>query len=71
MVLIRIITLLGLNHNVRVMAKHVSTKMNSIADALSRFESARFVKLTKNMNFDANMTEIPQELWPLSKVWLY
>ena len=68
MVLIRIITLQGLIHNVRIMAKHVFSRNNPKADALSR----RKFNLFKSLAPYAKDTpeEIPCELWPLSKIWI-
>ena len=68
MVLIRIITLEGLIHNVKIMAKHVRTELNGKADAISRRKFALFRKLVPDANTEPE--EIPEELWPLSKIWL-
>ena len=68
MILIRIIVLLSLKYNVRVSAKHVTTKANKISDLLSRLKISSFRKLTGN-TFDDVRTEIPDALWPLDKVW--
>ena len=68
MVLIRLITLKGMIHNVRIFAKHVSTKDNGKADALSRLDFKRFWSLDPGM--DEKCTEIPRHLWPLDKIWV-
>ena len=47
MILVRIIVLECLRWNVRIFAKHVKSRDNGIADALSRFQWSRFYKLTE------------------------
>ena len=69
MVLIRIITLNGLLHNVRINAQHVKGKANTISDHLSRLRIDSFRKLTGNQ-FEEKPTAIPHHLWPMSKIWL-
>ena len=68
MVLIRIIVLYSLINNVRIYAVHVRSAKNEIADSLSRFQMRRFERLTKNMKMDAEMTPVPQAVWPMEKV---
>ena len=70
MILIRLITLESLCNNVRVYCKHIRTKRNSIADALSRGQMARFHKLTRKMEMDKEMTQIPNRIWPMHKIWV-
>ena len=70
MVLIHIITLGGLLRNVRILAKHVRTEKNGIADSLSRLNFKKFRKLTRDRNFDEEMTQVPTELWPMKGIWL-
>ena len=67
MVLIRLIVFEGLIRNVRIFAKHIPTKKNGIVDALSRMQFNRFWKLAPDM--EEIPTQIPQELWPLQKIW--
>ena len=71
MVLIRLITAECIMQNVRVFAKHVKTKDNGKADALSRFEFKRFWNLVKSTNSGMNEshTDIPSAVWPISKIW--
>ena len=69
MVLIRIITAENILRNVRVFAKHVGTKQNGKADALSRLDFNRFRTLAGGSMNDAP-TQIPCELWPMGKLWL-
>ena len=70
MVLIRILVLECLTWNVRVFARHVKTSHNGIADALSRFQWARFRKLTSDMSMNEFQTMMPDAIWPMSKVWM-
>ena len=60
MVLIMIITLESLCRNVRVYAKHVSSKDNGIADALSRMKFSLFRTLAPHM--DELPSDIPEEI---------
>ena len=73
MVLIRFITLEGLIQNVRVLAKHVKTQDNRIADSLKRLQFRKFQSLTATpkRNFESEVTPIPVELWPMNKIWLH
>ena len=68
MVLIRMLTLNGLQFNRKVRAKYVSTKENYLADALSRNQMNCFRRLGPQMN------EIPDvihpDLWPMEKIWI-
>ena len=70
MVLIRLIVLEGLRWNVRIFARHVRTDENDIADSLRRLQWCRFKCLTKDMNMDVEPTQIPDEIWPMQKIWL-
>ena len=68
--LLRIIVLEGLIHNVRIFARHVRSKSNQKADALSCLNIPRFRKCGGD-KMDALPTRIPQVVWPLEKIWLY
>ena len=57
MVLIRMIVMTSLVHNVRVFAKHISTKNNYFADAISRCQWRRFSQLDKNTTFPGTAIE--------------
>ena len=46
MVLIRILVLESMIHNIRIYTKHVRSKLNAIADALSRMQWSHFARLT-------------------------
>ena len=71
MVLIRLITLHCMIHNVKITADHVGTKSNGIADALSRGDMSRFKQLGKKYGLDTEtQSKIPEEIWPMYKIWL-
>ena len=70
MVLIRLITAESINRNVRIFAKHVGTKENSKADALSRLDWSRFRRLAGE-DMDKLPSQIPSHIWPLAKIWKY
>ena len=54
--------------NVRIFAKHVGTKDNGKADALSRLDLVRFRKLG-GVHMNEYTSLIPRELWPMTNVW--
>ena len=66
--LFRMIVLKGLYFNFRVVALHVGTRQNGIADSLSRLQWSRFLKLTKGKRNKFPVTLLA-ELWPASKIW--
>ena len=70
--LIRIIVKHCLDWNLRVFAKHVETKLNFYADALSRYQMTRFWNDVKKheKSVNAEPEEFPEEIWPVDKVWL-
>ena len=68
MTLLRLITMEAMVLNVKVSARHVDTKANGKANALSRLDMKRFRKLGPKM--DLHPSAIPDEIWPLNKVWL-
>ena len=70
MVLIRILVYHCLTLNIKLMARHVKTHLNGIADSLSRFQMRRFHELTKGLDLDAKASEIPDSIWPPTKIWL-
>ena len=72
MILIRLIVLECLTWNIRLFAKHVRTKMNGLADSLSRFQNKRFRKLALEQGkiFSDVSCEIPKELLPMERIWL-
>ena len=70
MVLIRILTFHCLVINLKVVAEHIVTQKNEIADSLSRFQYKRFNKLTAHLNLDTSVTPVPEEIWPPNELWL-
>ena len=73
MVLIRILVLKGMIENVRIFCRHVAGKKNILADNLSRnrldlFE-ANCRKQKRIMTIHA--TDVPDAIWPISKIWKY
>ena len=70
MVLICKIVLQSLINNVRIFAKHVPGKENRISDALSRLNFKEFGKYTEDLNFEEINTGVPEDLWPMEKIWL-
>ena len=69
MVLMRLLVAESMIRNVRVFAKHIGTKDNGKADALSRLDLKRFRNLDPGMN--EHPSDIPQEIWPMQKLWKY
>ena len=69
MVLIRLIVLKCLMENVRVFAKYVKSSENVLADHLSRGRMDYFRKESKGQHEDIQTT-VPDELIPISKVWI-
>ena len=72
MVLIRIIVLQGLLHNVSINAKHVPGVSNCYSDYLSRLQYNKFRKLAREEKkyFKGRPSQIPEDLWPMDKLWL-
>ena len=70
MVLLRIIMLQGLIYNVKIVAKHVKGKDNTISDYLSRGKFRELKENKKFATFKEDPTPIPKELWPMEKLWV-
>ena len=70
MELIRIITLVSLESNVRIFAKHVRGTDNYLSDCLSRLKIEQFLSATKHRQIDSEPTEVPHKIWPMSKIWI-
>ena len=66
--LLRILILFGLKHNIRVFAKYVSSQENRRSDLLSRLKVATFKQ--ENPEAEKQPTPIPQEIWPIEKIWV-
>ena len=72
MVLIRFLVLLSLKHNVKITASHVRGEANKFADFLSRGKYKQFRQLAREegRSFERMNTPVPQQLWPMQKLWL-
>ena len=68
MKLLRLLTLNNLTHNRRVFAKYIKTTENYCADGLSRLDFNKFFKHAPK-NVHSQPDKLPEELWPLSKLW--
>ena len=68
MSLIRMITVKGMLHNVRIFGKYVKSKTNSRADALSRLKIEYFKEISPP-DIDEYPAVFPQQLWPIEKFW--
>ena len=72
MFLIRLVVLQSLIHNVKLTARHVASKNNLFPDLLSRLKYKEFRRQARRhkKHFNNRPDEIPDELWPPSKIWL-
>ena len=70
MILIRKLVLHSMYNNLRVYAKYIPTKKNYLADSLSRLKIQKFLQLAHS-GMNRNATQVPGELFPLSKNWIY
>ena len=66
--LLRILILKGMVENVRIFSKHLPRKFNQNSDWLSKGEIAKFKAANAGL-IDETETNIPEELWPVSKIW--
>ena len=69
MVLIRWLVLKGMKENVRIFARYIRSSDNTASDLLSRLKIEQFLKL--KTTWDAAPTPVPQELWPIQKLWKF
>ena len=68
MKLIRILVLNGLKNNRRLFIRHILTKLNILADSLSRLNMTRFWKYApKSVNRTPD--QLCANLWPVNKIW--
>ena len=67
MILIKILTAESICRNVRIFCKHVGTKQNGKADALSRLDLDRFWRLSQG-HMNEQKSVIPSSLWPMQKI---
>ena len=73
MVFIRILVMKGLVENVRIFAEHLSSAANKLADLLSRdrVQDYKFLKMERGEKVARTATEMPEQIWPINKIWLY
>ena len=69
MVLIRLMTLKGLQHNVRIFAKYVESGANYLADHLSRGRIQRFLELAPK-TVHRTPVSVPRAIWPIDRIWV-
>ena len=67
MILLRLLTLNGLQYNRRVLACHVRSKDNGLSDALSHLQFECFRCLGPHMNKYPH--QVDPRVWPVSKFW--
>ena len=73
LVLLRIIVLEAMTWNVRIFCRHVKGKNNKLEDFLSRLRIDLFrkeIKKSKLPKVEKFSTEIPDEIWPVNKIWI-
>ena len=66
--LLRLLALDNLHFNRKVKVIYVKSKLNVLADAISRLDFKRF-KQSVAWNMDKHPTPIREDLWPLLKIW--
>ena len=70
MTLVRILVLHSMKMNTRIFMKYIKSKCNNFADNLSRLKLSKF-RRTGCGKFEIEPTNIPDEIWPLEKVWTF
>ena len=68
MTLIHALVLKCMTVNVRVFIKYVKSVDNEFADALSRGQIEYFKSI--RINHDRYPTSVPEQIWPISKIWI-
>ena len=66
--LIRILVLQAIIFGQNVRVHYIASKLNHLADALSRLDFARFWRLAPK-NMDPLPCKLPSQLWPIQKIW--
>ena len=67
--LLRMLTLNYLKYDRRIFVEHIKGTNNFLSDALSRLEFDRFFRLAPK-TIDNYPQRLPEEIWPLSKIWI-
>ena len=72
MYLLWILVKTSLLENFRIFAKYIRTDLNGRADALSRNDYDRFIKISEQMRIfpDRQGKSLPEALWPPEKIWI-
>ena len=72
MFLLRLITLKSLVFNTKITAKHVEGISNVLADKLSRLDYKGFREHARKLNkkFNGSPVPLPEQIWPISKIWM-
>ena len=71
MILIRMLVLEQMIHNVRIYGRYVKSAENIGADELSRLRINKFKRDMDKKGVVLNeQTEIPERIWPITKVWV-
>ena len=68
MVLMRRLVLECLKYNIRVFARYIRSRDNKASDYLSRMRIQDFKQLKST--WDEQPTAIPEDLWPVQKLWI-
>ena len=58
-----------LEHDCRLFPEHIRSESNEIADSLSRMDFKCFIKLARKKNLKPCPEPLPEELWPVTKIW--
>ena len=71
MYLIRQLTLISLEYNMRIFVEFLPGRFNVLSDALSRQNFKKFWKESKRKGLimDERPEQLSSKLWPISKIW--
>ena len=69
MILIHGIVLKGLLYNFGVFTRHLRSEQNVIADCSSHLQFDKFKILARKHHLRAVPEPLPEELWPITKLW--
>ena len=70
MVLIRKIAMVAMQYNFRLNAEYIESKKNEVSDALSRLQWFQFRKLQKKLKLNPLPDQLPEEVWPVTNIWI-
>lgn len=63
------ITRVSMENNTRFFLRHVSGKLNTLADLLSRLKIEEFKRLAPQGKLMKNPEKLPADLWPIPDNW--